>query len=68
MVKGDILKDKIHNRGYTIKDVAVCIGTDESTFYRKLRNSEKSFSVEEAKAIKDLLKLTANETTHIFFA
>ena len=68
MVKGEILKGKIHDRGYTIKDVAVRIGTDESTFYRKLRNSEKSFSVEEAKAIKDLLGLTANETTHIFFA
>lgn len=68
MVRGDVLKAKIQGCGMTCKDVAVGIGIDESTFYRKLSRGKKSFSVEEVKRMKDMLHLTANETAHIFFA
>jgi cyanate lyase len=68
MVRGDVLKAKIQGCGMTCKDVAMGIGIDESTFYRKLTRGKKSFSVEEVKRMKDMLHLTANETAHIFFA
>ena len=68
MVRGEVLKAKIASKNMTCKDIAVGIGIDESTFYRKLTRDQRSFTVEEAKTIKDMLHLTANETVYIFFS
>ena len=61
-----MLKDKIKASGKSIKNVIEALNIDESTFYRKLSNAKKSFSVEEAQIIVSTLELSNTEASQIF--
>lgn len=61
-----MLKKKIKERGMNVEQLAVKIGIDRSTLYRKL-NLDVSTTVSEAIKIKDSLGLTNEEARSIFF-
>lgn len=44
------------------------IGIDRSSLYRKINENGKTITIEEAENIKNVLQLTADEATSIFFA
>lgn len=62
----DKLKEEIKNSGITAKEVSETLGIDESTFYRKMARSKKTFSVEEAAKIVNLLSISNNIACDIF--
>ncbi|MEX5398753.1 helix-turn-helix transcriptional regulator [Streptococcus sp. ZJ93] len=66
MAKTNKLKALIVERGLTQSKVAETIGVDKTTLSRKINNSTP-FTVEEAKKIATLLKMTAEQATEIFF-
>lgn len=66
-MKMNTLKAKIVERNTNISAVAKALGLSKSTFYRRLKNEGRDFSVEEVKKISNYLNLTAKEATNIFF-
>lgn len=68
MVNLNKLKGKIVENGYSIEAVAKRIGINKSTFYRKMNENGDNFSIKEANAIVELLKLSNSEAVAIFFA
>jgi DNA-binding XRE family transcriptional regulator len=67
MMNTSKLKGIIVEKGYTQEALASDIGIDKSTFYRKIKNGG-SFSIKEANAIVEAMKLTRDEAISIFFA
>ena len=59
------LLGKIEQKGFSNKEIAEKLNIAESTFYRKLKR--RSFSVEEAQKMSELLSLSAAEAYEIFF-
>lgn len=59
------LKGKMVETGHSAETLAVKIGVDRSTLYRKMENGEK-FTVGEAIKIIDVLGLTDSEASSIF--
>ncbi|MDR1094323.1 MAG: XRE family transcriptional regulator [Clostridiales bacterium] len=68
MVNLNKLKGKIVENGYSIEAIAVKIGINKSTFYRKMNENGDTFSIKEANAIVELLKLSSTDAAAIFFA
>lgn len=68
MVNVSMLRDAIKNSNHTIKTLAIAIGIDESTFYRKLSRDGSTFTLEQADLIKRELNLNAKKAQDIFFA
>lgn len=64
---GKLLVKRAREKGYSIDQLAKAIGRDPSTVWRKLKRPTGSFTVEEANAICDLLKLNGRESIKIFF-
>ena len=64
-MNADKLKGKIVANGMNVELLAVAIGSDRSTVYRKLNNFEK-FTIGDAKAIKVALNMTDAEAIDIF--
>lgn len=62
-----MLKGKIVENGMNVETVAVKIGVDRSSLYRKLNNFEK-ITIGEARRMKDVLGLTSEEASQIFLA
>ncbi len=62
-----MLKGKIVENGMNVETVAAKIGVDRSSLYRKLNNFEK-ITIGEARKMKAVLGLTAEEASHIFLA
>lgn len=62
------LRGAIIGKGYSAEDVAAKIGISRSSIYRKIAEDGRSFSVEEANAIRKLLSLSWNDTFDIFFS
>lgn len=60
------LKGKIVEKGMNVEGLARAIGIDRSSLYRKLNNFEK-FTIGEANQIKEILGLTNEEASSIFF-
>lgn len=60
------LKGKIVEKGLNVEQLAGQIGVDRSTLYRKLEAAEK-FTVGEVHKIKDILILSKEEASDIFF-
>ena len=60
------LKGKIVECNITIPLISNAIGIDTATFYRKL--NANSFSISEADKIAEVLGLTGDEATAIFFS
>ncbi|MEC1024399.1 helix-turn-helix domain-containing protein [Bacillus paralicheniformis] len=67
MVNVNKLRGKIVENGMSIGELAKKIGIDRSTFYRKLNSNGETFSIKEANLICDVLGLTSEEATVIFF-
>jgi predicted transcriptional regulator len=61
------LKAKIIEKGMNVEGLAKSIGIDRSSLYRKLNNFEK-FTIGEANQIKEILEMTNEEASNIFFA
>ncbi|MBR1740001.1 MAG: XRE family transcriptional regulator [Ruminococcus sp.] len=60
------LKGKIIEKGKNVEAVALDIGIDSSTFYRKMKNN--SFEIEEADKIVKVLELSRDDAMSIFFS
>ena len=60
------IKIRMNEMDLTVKDVVNALGIDESTYYRKMANSGKPFSVEQAQKLSVLLDLTKQEASEIF--
>lgn len=61
------LKGKIVEKGMNVETVAKRIDVDRSSMYRKLNNFEK-ITIGEARKLKDVLELSDEEASAIFFA
>lgn len=61
------LKAIIVEKGTTQEAVAESIGMDRSTFYRKVKNGGKGFTVGEIQRIVEAVPLTNEEAMLIFF-
>jgi plasmid maintenance system antidote protein VapI len=66
-VKVNKLKGKIVEKGMNVETVAKRIGVERSSMYRKLNNFEK-ITIGEARKLKDVLELSNEEASAIFFA
>lgn len=67
-MKPQLLKRKIVEAGTTVERIAAIIGIDRSTFYRKMKNEGKTFTVEEMNKIVSALHLSKEEAVTIFFS
>ena len=63
----DKLRDKISSSRKTIEALAVYLGINMSTFYRKI-NGESDFTRNEIQLVKQKLGLSSSEVEAIFFA
>jgi len=61
------LKGKIVEKGINISDLAMSLGMNKSTLYRKLKNNGENISIKEAVGIIDKLDLSVEEANAIFF-
>lgn len=61
------LKGKIVEKGINISDLAMSLGINKSTLYRKLKNNGENISIKEAVGIIDKLDLSVEEANAIFF-
>ncbi len=61
------LKGKIIERRMNVEGLAIKIGVDRSSLYRKLNNAEK-ITIGEASKMKDVLEMTDAEAYEIFLA
>lgn len=68
MVDTKRLRTKIRESGLTIETLSQQIGIDDSTFYRKLQNGGKSFTLDELDRIKIALNLDNRTAEEIFFS
>lgn len=67
MVNVSMLRGKIVECNTTQEAVADAIGINKSTFYRKMKQNGKKFTVAEVQKIADILSLTSDEVLKIFF-
>lgn len=61
------LKGKIVERGLNIPTVALELGIDRSSLYRKLNNRGETLTIKEAQKIVTILDINPDEATAIFF-
>ena len=66
MLNCNKLKGKIVENGMSIVEISEILGINPATFYRKLK--QNSFEIREADIIVNVLNLSSNEATSIFFA
>jgi len=64
----ELLKKSIAASGKTKETVAREIGIDYSTFSRKMNSEALTFSVGQMHKMVDVLSLSNDQATHIFFA
>lgn len=60
------LKGKIIEKGKNVEAVSAELGINPATFYRKLKNN--SFEIREADRLIDILALSVEEASSIFFS
>ncbi len=68
MVNINKLKGKIVEKEMTIGKVADKMGIDRATLYRRMKDKGETFTIGEARAIAEILALTPQEATAIFFS
>lgn len=68
MINVNKLKGKIVENGMTVSSLAEKMGIDKATLYRKLNNNAEALMLKEASAIVDILHLSIDEATAIFFS
>ncbi len=67
-VNSNKLKAKIVENGMNVSELAVKIGMDKSTLYRKIASDGESMTVKDANAIVRALNLTSADALAIFFS
>jgi DNA-binding phage protein len=68
MVDINKLKGKIIEKKLNVSRLAVKIGINQATLYRKLKTNGDYFSIKEAELIAKELDLTVDELNSIFFS
>lgn len=68
MTNVSILRGKIVECNTTQEALADAIGVNSSTFYRKMKNNGKNFTVGEVEKIANFLSLNSEDVMKIFFA
>lgn len=63
-----LLKAKLVALDHNVEWLANSMGISTSQLYRKLQNPDDSFSIKDVMNIRDILELTDEETTTIFFS
>lgn len=63
----DLLKERIKQSGKGMGAIASGIHVDTSTLWRKLQKGGETFTVAQATALKDILGLSSQEASDIFF-
>lgn len=61
------LKGKIVEKGLSVTEVAMKIGIDRSSLYRKLNNEGETLTIKEANLIVKVLEIPPDEAIEIFF-
>lgn len=61
------LKGKTVEKGLTGEKMAIALGIDQSTYYRKLGDGGGTFTISQVARIAEILSLTNKERTEIFF-
>ena len=67
MVNVDLLKGKITERGTNVSEIAVKMGVDKATLYRRIADGS-SFTIGEVEKITEALGLSHDEAISIFFS
>jgi len=67
MTNTQMLKGKIVEKNLTLKKVAELVNISRASFYRKIKSGGNDFSIGEALKIANILSLTRNEASSIFF-
>lgn len=67
MFKLNLFKAKLAELGLSVKDVAMAVGCNEATMYRKM-NGESDFTRNEIQLLKQTMQMTSEEVERIFFA
>ena len=67
MVNINKLKGKIIENGLNVEQVAVIVGVDRSTMYRKMEDSGRNMTIKDATILSKALNLSAAEVNSIFF-
>lgn len=67
MVDTRLLRDKIEEKRTTISEIALKMGVDKATLYRRIANSE-TFTIGEVGKITEILNLSHDEAVSIFFS
>ena len=68
MTNVSILRGKIVEHNTTQEAVADAIGINRTTFYRKMKENGKNFTVAEVQRIADVLSLSGDDVMRMFFA
>ena len=66
MLNVNMLKGKLVEKGITVSEIAKQLNINQSTFYRKMKNN--SFRISETDVIVNVLQLSADEASNIFFS
>lgn len=66
MIKTALFEEKRRQRGYTLEKMACELGISRTCLWNKI-HGETQFYTGEAAKIKEMLKLSKNETINIFF-
>lgn len=67
MVNTDLLRSKIVEKRMNVSEVAIRMGIDKATLYRRISDAQ-SFTIGEAAKIAEILHLTHEEAIAIFFS
>ena len=67
MVNINKLKGKIIENGLNVEQIAVIVGVDRSTMYRKMDESGRNMTIKDASILSKALNLSADEVNSIFF-
>ncbi len=62
------LRQRIHDRGYTIETLADKMNIDRATIYRKMKRDGETFTIGQIHQISDILCLSADEAKGIFLS
>lgn len=61
------LKAVMDGKRISVEQLCAALRMDKSTYYRKIKNQGRGFTVEEVHGICQALNLTSEEATLIFF-
>ena len=67
MVNVKKLRAKMVEHDISVEELAIAMGVDRATLYRRLERDGESFTIKEADIIVRTLNLSCDEATSIFF-